>query len=127
VVAAIIVRNNAQLVAEYAEKSSGGAESVIKVLKVAKAAGKVAEVGLAVTGVAGLVRGGMSLAAGGAAADASIDEAATKLVTEYTKRNPEIAADLDKVRWVPGPKGTVLGRGLKPGQSSGAGTGWHKW
>jgi len=101
VVAAIIVRNNAQLVAEYAEKSSSGAESVVKVLKVAKAAGKVAEVGLAVTGVAGLVRGGMSLAAGGAAADASIDEAATKLVTEYTKRNPEIAADLDKVRWIP--------------------------
>ena len=35
-------------------------------------------------------------------------------------------ADLNKVKWVPQPKGSVAG-GVKPGTSSGAGTGWHKW
>ena len=128
VVAAIMARNCAQLVADYAEASSSGAESVVKVLKVARTAGKVAEVGLAVTGVVGLARAGAGVVAGeAAAADASVDAAAEKLVQQYVKRNPEIAADLDKVRWVPGPKGTTLGRGFKAGQSTGNGTGWHKW
>jgi hypothetical protein len=126
VVGAIIARNNAQLLAEYAEDSAKGAGRAVTVLKVAKRAGQIAEVGLAVTGVGGLVRGTVSVAGGAAAADASVDAAAERLVAKYVAQNPEIAADLNKVRWVPGPKGTVSG-GVKPGTSSGAGTGWHKW
>jgi hypothetical protein len=126
VIAAIVTRNAARLLAAYIDDSSSGAERAVTVLKVAKTAGQVAEVGLAVTGVTGLVRGTVSVAAGGAAADASVDAAAERLVTRYVAKNPEIAADLDKVRWVPGPKGSVAG-GVKPGTSSGAGTGWHKW
>jgi hypothetical protein len=128
VIAAIMARNNANLLAEYAEASSSGAESVVKVLKVARTAGKVAEIGLAVTGVVGIARAGAGVVAGeAAAADASVDAAAEKLVQQYVKRNPEIAADLNKVKWVRGPKGTTLGRGFKAGQSTGNGTGWDKW
>jgi hypothetical protein len=57
VVAAIVTRNNANLLAQYADDSSTGAGRVITVLKVAKTAGQVAEVGLAVTGITGVVRG----------------------------------------------------------------------
>jgi hypothetical protein len=127
IVGAIVARNNAKLLAEYADASSSGAGSVVKVLKVAKTAGKVAEVGLAITGVVGVVRGGGALIAGEAGADATVDELAEKTLADYLKKNPEVAKDLDKVRWVPGPKGTTLGRGIKPGQSSGNGTGWDKW
>ncbi len=54
VVAAIATRNNANLLAEYADDSVNGAGRAITVLKVAKTAGEVAEVGLAVTGVTGV-------------------------------------------------------------------------
>ena len=122
IVAAIIVRNSANLLAQYAEDSNAGAASVVKVLKVARTAGKVAEVGLAVTGVAGLVRGGVGLAVGGeaAAADATVDELAEKTLAEYLKKNPEVGADLNKVEWIRGPKGTTLGN-IKGGHSSGNG------
>jgi hypothetical protein len=128
VVGAIITRNNANLLAEYVEASEKGAGRAIKILKVARTAGKVAEVGLAITGVGGLIRGGASVAGGTAVADASVDEAALKLMAQHAKRNPTIAADLNEaVEVVKMPKGTVLGKGVKAGQSSGAGTGWHKW
>lgn len=146
VVAAVATRNAAQLLATYAEKSGTGAAQIVGVLKVLKTAGQVAEVALALTGVVALARGTM-MAAGaggggammgggagggvigggaGAAADASVDELAEELVKRYLAKNPEVAADLNKVRWVPGPKGTVSG-GVKPGPSSGVGTGFHKW
>jgi hypothetical protein len=132
VTAAILTRNAARLLAEYIGDTSTGAERAVTVLKVAKTAGQVAEVGLAVTGVVGAVRGAAALAGRGgaagarAAAHASVDEAAEKLVRDYVAKNPEIAGDLANVRWVPGPRGSVAG-GVKPGSSSGAGTGWHKW
>src|SRR5262249_22127022 len=115
-----------QLLADYAEKSGAGAARAVTALKVLKTAGEVAEVGLAITGVVGLARGAVTVAGGGAAADASVDELAEKLVKQYAAKNPEVAADLDKVRWVPGPKGTVSG-GVRPGPGSGVGTGFHKW
>lgn len=126
VVAAIATRNNANLLAEYADASERGAGRVITVLKVAKTAGKVAEVGLALTGVTGIVRGTVRVAAGEAAGDAAVDAAAERMIAKHYAKDPEIMSNLDKVKWVPGPKGTVLG-GVKPGTSSGAGTGWHKW
>lgn len=133
VAAAILTRNAAQLLADYIDDTSTGAERAVKVLKVAKTAGQVAEAGLIVTaGVAGVVRGTAALAGRGGATGAravardSVDEAAEKLVRDYVAKNPEIAGDLANVRWVPGPRGSV-GGGVKPGSSSGAGTGWHKW
>jgi len=122
-VAAIATRNNAQLLATYAEKSAAGAGAAVSILQVAKTAGQIAEAGLALTGVVGLARGATAVATGTAAT--SVDAAAQRVVARYIAKNPELAADLNKVRWVPGPKGTTLG-GIKGGHSSGMGTGgWH--
>lgn len=129
IVAAIIVRNNAQLLAEYADDSSAGAGTVVKILKVAKAAGEVAEVGLTVVSGAGIIRSGMKVVGKKAATDVAqkeIDDAATKLVNEIIRKDPSIADDLDKVRWIPGPKGTISGN-RKGGHSSGVGEGFHRF
>jgi hypothetical protein len=125
VVAAIATRNNANLLAQYADDSASGAGRVVTVLKVAKTAGQVAEVGLAVTGVTALVRG-TARVAGGAAGDAAVDAAAERMIAKHYAKDAEIMADLNKVKWVAQPKGSVAG-GVKPGTSSGAGTGWHKY
>lgn len=127
VVAAIATRNNANLLSEYADDSANGAGRAIKVLKVAKTAGEVAEVGLAVTGVTGAIRGTVRIAGKGAARDAAVDAAAERMIAKHYANDAQIMADLNKVKWVPGPKGSVGGRGIKPGQSSGNGTGWQKW
>jgi hypothetical protein len=126
VLAAIATRNNANLLAQYADDSSSGAGRVITVLKVAKTAGQVAEVGLAITGVTGIVRGTVSVAGGTAAGDAAVDAAAERMIAKHYAKDAEIMADLNKVKVLPGPKGSVAG-GVKPGTSSGAGTGWHKY
>jgi hypothetical protein len=125
VIAAITTRNNANLLAQYADDSSTGAGRVITVLKVAKTAGQVAEVGLAITGVTGIVRGTVRVAGGAAAGDAAVDAAAERMIAKHYAKDAEIMSDLNKVKWVPQPKGSVAG-GVKPGTSSGAGTGWHK-
>ncbi|MEQ1763661.1 MAG: hypothetical protein ABL984_10995 [Pyrinomonadaceae bacterium] len=127
VVAAIATRNNANLLSQYADDSANGAGRAIKVLKVAKAAGEVAEVGLAVTGVTGVVRGTVSIAGKGAARDVAVDAAAERMIAKHYARDAEIMADLNKVKWVQGPKGSVAGRGVKPNQSTGHGTGFDKW
>jgi hypothetical protein len=124
VVAAITTRNAANLLHQYIDDTSSGAERAIKVLKVAKTAGQVAEVGLAVTGVGLLAKGGRVVATEVAASE--VDVAAEKLVTRYAARNGIGADELAQVRYVPQPKGSIAG-GVKPGTSSGAGTGWHKW
>lgn len=131
VVAAIATRNSAKLLADYIDDMSEGAERAVKVLKVAKAAGEVAEVGLAVTTGVGIVKAGARAVgtevAAKTAKDKAVDAAAERLVGQMVARDPKLAADLSKVRWVPGPKGSVGGRGIKPGQSSGNGTGFQKW
>jgi hypothetical protein len=126
VVAAIRTRNNANLLSQYADDSSTGAGRVVMVLKVAKAAGQVAEVGLAITGITGIVRGTVRVAGGAAAGDAAVDAAAERMIAKHYAKDAEIMADLSKTRWVPQPKGSVAG-GVKPGTSSGAGTGFNKW
>lgn len=125
VVAAIATRNAAQLLEEYADKSGRGAGRAVSVLRVLKTAGEVAEIGLTITGVGGVVRAGVR--SGGKLAASEVDDLAEKVLTDYLKKNPEIAGDLNKVRHIPGPKGSIGGRGIKPGQSSGNGTGWHRW
>jgi hypothetical protein len=130
VVAGVLTRNGARLLNQYIDDTSSGAERAVKVLKVAKTAGQVAEAGLAVTGVVGLARGGLALAGGeataGAAISTDIDVAATQLSERYAARNGLHADELSQVRWVKGPKGSVAG-GVKPGTSSGAGQGFHRW
>lgn len=127
VVAAVNTRNAAKLLADYADDSSRGASRAITVLKVAKTAGEVAEVGLALTGVGvatKVVRGGSTVGTA-VAADEALEVATEKFVAKYAKKNG-IEAELKVTRYVRQPKGSVAG-GVKPGTSSGAGTGWHKW
>lgn len=128
VTAALLTRNAAQLLAQYIDDTGTGVQRAVKVLKVARTAGQVAEVGLAVTGIVGLARGGLALAGegGGAALASDVDIAAEQLARRYAARNGIHADELSKVRYVPGPKGSVAG-GVKPGTSSGAGTGFHNW
>ena len=129
VIAAMFTRNAAHLLASYLNDSSDGVERSVKILKVAKTAGKVAEVGLALTGGVAIVRSGVAAVSGAGAAsagDAAIDQAAKQIVDRYIAKNPELAGELSQVRWVPGPKGTVLGN-IKGGHSAGVGTGWQTW
>jgi hypothetical protein len=127
VIAAISVRDAAQLLASYLDDSSSGVQSAVKILKVARTAGKVAEVGLMATGVGAIAVRGLSVAETVVVTESSVDAIAEREVGRYLAKNPEIAQEVRQVRLVAGPKGTVLGRGLKAGQSTGAGTGFHSW
>jgi hypothetical protein len=125
VVAAVSVRNAANLLNTYIAKTTSGAARSVKVLKVARTAGKVAEVGLAVaTGVAFVT--GAGAASGLVAADAAVDVAAERELGKYIARNPELAGELNSVKLVPGPRGTVLGY-TKGGHSAGFGEGFRSW
>jgi hypothetical protein len=115
------LRDAAQQLDDYINATVRGAERAVGVLRVLKVAGEVAGVILTVVGVGSFIRG-----AGAAVEASTVDAAAEKFVGEYVAKNPEIAADLTDVRWVRGPKGSV-GGGIKPGTSSGAGEGFHKW
>ncbi|MDQ2980623.1 MAG: hypothetical protein M3R62_15550 [Acidobacteriota bacterium] len=106
VTAAILTRNAAWLLAQYIEDTSTGAERAVTVLKVARTAGQVAEVGLGVMGGVGLVRGvvsgGAALAgeAGAVGADAaasSVDAAAERTLGRYAAKNKMTADELAKV------------------------------
>jgi hypothetical protein len=129
VVAALSVRNAAQLLSRFVDDTTSGAERAVKVLKVARTAGKVAEVGLMVmTGVgiaAGLAKSGTV-----AVTEASVDALAERQVARYFARNPEIASEvrseLGQSVLAPGPKGTILGN-VKGGHSDGFGQGFRSW
>ncbi len=123
IASAVATRNSAQIVADYAERSAKGAGRVIKVLMVAKTAGEIAEMGLVVAKIGSVARVGSKVAS--KSAKDSVDKLADKYLTEYIKRNPELAGELNAIRVVPGPKGTVLGSGRKAGQSNGAGRGFQ--
>ena len=129
VVAALAVRNAAQLLSRFVDDTTSGAERAVKVLKVARTAGKVAEVGLMVTGV-GAVAVGLAKSGTVAVTEASVDALAERQVARYFARNPEIASEvrseLSQTVLAPGPKGTILG-GVKGGHSAGVGTGFTSW
>jgi hypothetical protein len=125
VVAALSVRNAAQLLSRFVDDTTSGAERAVKVLKVARTAGKVAEVGLMVTGV-GAVAVGLAKSGAVAVTEASVDALAERTLARYLARNPELGSELSQVRLVPGPKGTILG-GVKGGHSAGVGTGFTSW
>jgi hypothetical protein len=125
VVAAISVRNAAQLLATYVDDTTSGGERAVKILKVARTAGKVAEVGLMVTGV-GAIAGGVARAGSVTVTEASVDALAEREVARYLAKNPELASELSQVKLVPGPKGTILGT-AKGGHSAGYGKGFESW
>jgi hypothetical protein len=125
IVAAISVRNAANLLNTYIAKTTTGAERSVKILKVARTAGKVAEVCLVVVTGVGVVAGAGE-ASGLAAADSAVDVAAEKELAKYLARNPDLAGELNSVKLVPGPRGTVLGN-IKAGHSAGFGEGFQKW
>lgn len=108
IVAAISVRNASNLLHRYIDKTTTGAERAVTGLKVARAAGEVAVVVLTVMTGAALVTGAGAAASGAAAADAGVDAAAERLLARYVARNPGIDAELNSVKLVPGPRGTVL-------------------
>ncbi|WP_428644189.1 hypothetical protein [Roseibium sp.] len=120
-----VVEYNSQLLGDYLNHTIGGAEKAVKFLKVAKGAGQVAEVVLVVVGVGA---GMKVLRAAGTKAitQEARYEAAEQLVREYAKREGISMAELKTVRYVPQPKGTILGN-IKGGHSAGYGTGPHKW
>jgi hypothetical protein len=126
IVAAIAVRDAANLLHKYIDKSTSGAERSVKVLKVARTAGKVAEVGLVVTGVGALALSGSAGAGTVAVTESSVDALAEREVGRYLARNPDLASELNQVRLAPGPRGTILGN-VKGGHSAGAGQGFSHW
>jgi hypothetical protein len=123
VAAAVVTRHSARLLSEYIDDSSTGVERAVTVLKVAKTAGQIAEVGLAVTGVVGIARGVTGLA-GEAALASDIEVAAEQYGKRYIARAGHHADELRAVQYVRQPAGSVAG-GVKPGTSSGAGSGSH--
>ncbi len=126
VTAALATRNAAHLLARYIDDTTSGGASAVKMLKVARTAGKVAEVGLMATGVVALVRGGAAVAGSTSVSEATVDALAEREVAKYLARNPELAGELSQVRLVAGPKGTVLGN-VKGGHSAGYGKGFDRW
>lgn len=126
VLAAIATRNNANMLAQYADDSASGAGTMVTMLEVVKTATEVAEVALAVTGVALVVRGAVHVAGNAAARNAAVDAAAERMIVKHYADDAEIVANLGKAKAVPQPRGSVAG-GVKPGTSSGAGTGFHRW
>jgi hypothetical protein len=125
VAAANAIDYNAQLLADYNGRTIDGAASAVKILKVAKTAGQVAEVALVLVGVGVGIK--ILRAAGGKAMSAEVRyEAAEQLARRYAKKNGVSQAELRSVRYVPQPKGTVLGN-IKGGHSTGYGKGFEKW
>lgn len=129
--AAVVTRSAAQELKQYLDDIGTGGDRVVGILKVARTAGHVAEAGLAVTGVVGLARGGIALAAGeggtGAAALSSdVDVAADQLAKRYAAQNGIHADELSQVRYVKQPPGSTGGF-VKGKHSAGAGQGFGKW
>jgi hypothetical protein len=127
--AALAIEANCDKLRAYAEKSSSGAGRAVSILKVARTAGHVAEAGLLLTGVGIAFKTGRAGAVGVEAAAMAerkaIDEAATKVVTDYAKKAGISEAELSSVQVVrtPGGAGTKLGN-MKGGHSAGYGKGW---
>lgn len=110
--AAILTRNAAELIAEYIGDTSKGAERAVTVLEIADAAGDIAEIGLAVTGVPAAVRAGIRIAGKGAARKAAVDAAHKRMVQnqiidKHMAPHPAFAADMKQVSYVEMPPGTV--------------------
>jgi len=125
VLAAIATRKITNLLEQYADDPATGAGRVIVVLKVAKGAGQVADVVLAIMGVTAIVRAGVHVIGGATAGKAAGDAVFERWFARQFRNDPEILRHWNKVETIPSPKGSMAG-GVKPGTSSGAGIGFHR-
>ncbi len=119
VIGAIYARNAANVLNAFVDDTTAGAAISVKALKVARTAGHVAEVGLLIA--SGVGAAGAGAAGGAAAGDAAVDAAAEKELAQYLARNPDVASEVNSVKSVAGPRGTVLrggGRGAEKGFQS---------
>lgn len=117
IVAAKAVQYNAELLADYAERSSSGAASAVGILRVAKTACEIAGTVLLLTGVGvGIARLGSR-----AAQEVITGEVVEKFIYDYAKKNGIAEAELSVPRYIKMPKGTTLGN-MKGAHSSGIGT-----
>ncbi|WP_269584176.1 hypothetical protein [Roseibium sp. Sym1] len=123
--AAHAVEYNAQLLADYLSATIDGAESAVKILKVAKTTGQVAEAVLLVVGVGAGIKA-LRVAGSRAISQEVRYEAAEQLALRYARKEGISEAELKMVRYVPQPRGTVLGN-VRGGHSAGHGTGSHRW
>ncbi|WP_299809459.1 hypothetical protein [uncultured Roseibium sp.] len=119
------VEYNAQLLADYVSGTIGGAGTAIKILKVARASGQVAEGVLLVAGVGAGIKA-LRVAGGKAISQEARYEAAGQLASNYARKEGISEAELKMVRYVPQPRGTVLGN-IKGGHRAGHGTGSQSW
>ncbi|MBN9672428.1 hypothetical protein [Roseibium aggregatum] len=124
-VAAQVVEYNAHLLADYVSKTVAGAGLAVKILRVAKAAGEVADTVLLIVGVGSGIKA--LRAAGGKALSREVrHEATEQYVRDYCRKAGISEAELALPRYVRQPNGTKLG-GVRSGQSSGIGSGSHWW
>jgi len=124
-VAALVVANNAQLLADYLSKTIGGAETAVKVLKVVKAAGQVAEAVLLVVGVGAGIKALRAAGSKTISQDAVQEAAEQYLRKKVLKQHGLTEAELKMLRVELQPKATVLGN-VKGGHSAGYGKGNHR-
>jgi hypothetical protein len=122
VLAAVATRNCAAAIAEYKDDSVAGAGRAVAILEVAKTAGEIAEIGLAVTGAGAVVRGGVRKA-GGTQIREKLDDATLRRLAQNGKQLGITDAEAAAASYVPQPNSTKLGSGRRPGQSSGVGGG----
>lgn len=122
---AIAVEENGKLLAKYLKKTTRGASRAVTVLKVARAAGYVAD---ATLGVSGLVKVLGRKAVTTAVRRKALDDLAERYLKHEMKRKGITEAELSMIRTVRTAQqsGTKLGSGMRAGQSTGAGTGFHK-
>ena len=125
-VAALVVANNAQLLADYLSKTIGGAETAVKILKVVEKVAIVAETVLMLVGVGVKIRALRVAGTKAISRDAVQEVADQYLRKKVLKQHGLTEAELKMLRTELQPKATVLGN-VKGGHSAGMGRGNHRW
>jgi hypothetical protein len=119
-IAAKTVEFNAELLAEYAEKSSNGAARAMVVFKVIETAAEIAEVVLILNGV------GIGMRALRSGTRLALSEGAEGLVSNRAKKSAMSQMERRIPRYTVRPKGPSFGR-PRLGNMKGVGTGFHSW
>ena len=124
--ATLHVKQNALLLAEYLNDTIRGGERALTALKVAAAAGVVADAVLMVVGV-GYVMKAVRVAGKRALAKESTDELAERYLEHVMKKHGLSAEEVALPRAMRQPGSTKLGGGMRSGQSAGGGVGNQRW
>jgi hypothetical protein len=121
IIAAIGARNAAHLVEEYIEKTTAGAQVAVKILKVARTAGHIAEAVLVVAGIGALVMRAMSTAS---VPGASLMERYTSYVLG---KDAEVANAVNQAKVVFSRTAAKSAKHIGRVSGQGVGTGFHIW